>query len=150
MGSMIRIMIVDPDGKRRMRRAKALHFHRDVKVVGLGADILEAWESNLYSTEVEVILITLDRINEQVISDWAMIRILLPQPGIIALVYEHNVSAIELALGVGVMGLHDMDVEPSLLCRAVCNVARGETDYDPLLLTRILELMLKKSPIKNY
>ena len=147
---MIRIMIVDPDRKRRVRRAKALQFCRDFKIVGLGGDILEAWESNLYSSNVEVILITLDRINEHVISDWAMIRILLPQPGIIALVDEHNISAIELALGVGVMGLHDVDVEPSLLGRAVCNVACGKMDYDPLLLTRILEIMLEKRPMENY
>jgi DNA-binding NarL/FixJ family response regulator len=142
---MIRVMIVDANSGRRKQRAEALHFQRDIQVVGVGSDILETWETNLYSSNVDVIIIPLDRIDECVISDWGLIRVLLPYPGIIALVDEHLDSTIELALAVGVMGLHDLDVEPSLLSRAVRNVARGLTDYDSLLLTRILDIMLKKN-----
>jgi len=139
---IIQVSIVEPDRMRRKWLATCLCREVDFQIVGIGGDCLEACQSSSVA-HVDVLIINVDSIAMTRVRTWAAVHVLLLDARVVALTNGVDDGVLETTLGAGVTALHLLDVEPSVLCRAVRNAARGVVDFDPVLIERAKRVVLQ-------
>lgn len=139
---IIKLLIVEPDTMRRELLATCLCREVDFRVIDMEGEFLEACQSSSVA-QVNVLIINVDSMAMTRVRAWAAIHVLLLEARVVALTAGVDDGVLETTLGAGVTALHLLDVEPSVLCRAVRNAARGVVDFDPLLIERAKRVVLQ-------
>src|SRR3990172_7304414 len=115
----------------------------DFRVIGMGGDCLEACQSSSLAAHVDVLIVNVDSFAPTPVRTWAAVHVLLPDVRVVALTNGVGDAVLESTLGAGVTALHLLNTEPSVLCRAVRNAARGVVDFDPALIERAKRVVLQ-------
>ncbi len=139
---IIKLSIVEPDMMRREWLATCLCREVDFRVIGMGGEFLEACQSSSVA-QVDVLIVNVDSNAMTRVRTWAAVHVLLLEARVVALTTGVDDGVLETTLGAGVTALHLLDVEPSVLCRAVRNAARGVVDFDPALIERAKGVVLQ-------
>ena len=139
---IIKLSIVEPDMMRREWLATCLCREVDFRIVGIGTDFLEACQSSSVA-QVDVLIDNVDSIAMTRVRTWAAVHVLLLEARVVALTNGVDDGVLETTLGAGVTALQLLSTEPSVLCRAVRNAARGVVDFDPALIERAKRVVLQ-------
>ncbi len=137
----IKLVVVESDPFRRDGLVNCLSGELDFRVIGAGANLIEALEVVSPPAQADVVIVNLDQMVK--IRWWAILRLALPNARIVGMTDGNSNQVLGSALGLGVKALFLLDTEACELCEAVRNVTRGLLDYDPSLGERIRWILMQ-------
>ena len=139
----IYILIVEPDPARREWLVACLSREVGFRIVGAEEDFLAACRANSRLLRVDVLLVNVDQMAPTALRSWATLHVLWPNARVAALTSSSDALVLESVLGAGVTALHQPIVTPTALCRIVRNASQGIADFDPWLIERARNAVLR-------
>lgn len=144
------ILIIDENPQRRQQLASILDQDADMSVVGLESEIPSDFTTHPLLEELDVLLISVVKPELRELRTWARLRAHLPKHvPIAALVFRHDIRALEASLAAGVLALQPIDLPPVDLRLALRAVAEGKLAYHRDLVDEAKVHLLPNSADKN-